>query len=260
MTNKSTKSKNGIKFGEPWMLFGVGFTAGLCAALFPRLAPMIAQSADVNIKLLHMDYLIVALVFSAIIGMVIMWFYWGTEHKPQTLFMVALGIPSLLSSSLNMNDSTKTIAQQQQVRQQLEVKLQRSSSIETLNNDDAPEKIKDEVSSLRHDLGDYLGIARAHAGSNDTDKTDFNPGIQTQTGRDAYVVVLAKAPRAQDLASPKRQYESLNIEGVKIIETERGFYLVAGKRHRTRLGALTEALDIKEKAGSNKSIKLLKVE
>src|SRR5687767_2951304 len=99
---KSTRENGKIKFGAPWMLFGVGFTAGLCAALFPRLAPMLTRGADVSIKLLHLDYIIVALVFSAMIGAVMMWFYWGTNHKPQTLFMAALGIPSLLSSSFNM--------------------------------------------------------------------------------------------------------------------------------------------------------------
>ncbi len=112
---KSKKSHGNGKLGTgPLTLFGIGFTAGLCAALFPRVAPLITRGTDVNIQLLHTDYLIVTLVFSAIIGAVTMWIYWGTHNNPQTLFMAALGIPSLLSGGFNMTDSTEVIRQQQQ--------------------------------------------------------------------------------------------------------------------------------------------------
>lgn len=247
----------------PWMLFGIGFTAGVCATLFPRLAPLITRAADINLRLLHVDYLIAALVFSAIIGVVMMWFHWGTHQKPQTLFMAALGIPSLLSSSFNMSDSTEIIRQQQQQQQRLEKSIEEFSGIEILN-EGAPAKVKGGgVSSLSRDLGpdlwDYLGVARVHAADAQPNAVNFNPRIQTQNQEGAYVVVLASAPKQEQLLGLQRTYQQREIPGLKIIKTDDTYYLVAGARHRTKAGALYEALSLKEKTGLKK-VKLLQVE
>lgn len=253
---KSTKSTGSIKFGAPWMLFGVGFTAGLCAALFPRLAPMMARGADVNIQLLHLDYIIVALLFSAMIGVVMMWFYWGTSHKPQTLFMAALGIPSLLSSSFNMTESTEVIRQQQQQQQRLEKTVQELSGIEILN-EGAPAKVEGGGMS---GLWDYLGVARAYAADGEQHTpVHFNPGIQTQGENARYMVVLADAPDQVQLAELERRYQQRNIPGLKVIKTDQGYYLVAGESHRTKAGAYTEALSLKQKTGIKK-VRLLRVQ
>jgi hypothetical protein len=62
----------------------VGFIAGLCAALCPRLFAALATSGNGEVvALFRLNYVLLSLVFAAFIGVVIMILEWEGSRPPE---------------------------------------------------------------------------------------------------------------------------------------------------------------------------------
>jgi MFS family permease len=92
----------------PILKLFIGFVAGLCAALFPRLTAALATQGS-NLIFFPLSYVVLALVFAMLIGVVVMILGWRVPAKPSDTFMMALGIPALLTGALNATLDTNML-------------------------------------------------------------------------------------------------------------------------------------------------------
>lgn len=84
---------------NPVVKFTIGCIAGLCATLFPRFIAYFGAAE--NTIVFPRDYLVLAILFSVILGIVVVIFEWNAPAKPRDTFMMALGLPALLTSAFN---------------------------------------------------------------------------------------------------------------------------------------------------------------
>lgn len=84
----------------------IGFTAGICATLLPRITAALASDGD--LVAFTPSFVALALAFSAIVGVVTMFTEWGEEAKPREVFKAALLVPSILSGMFNAADGART--------------------------------------------------------------------------------------------------------------------------------------------------------
>ena len=271
-----SNSKSTPRYSTPLVLFCIGLSAGACAALFPRLMPLLlSESADLGLMFFTTGYLIVVIVFSVLIGVVMMWSYWGTTYKPQTLFMAALGIPSLLSGSLNMssnvNQSSAALAELVKQRETLVAQVENLAGIETITVE-LPAKNTSPGpgphSGLDAPLWDYLGVAGAHAQQPDTrphtllaasDKPNYDPRVQIQIPQEKkdYRVVLASSTDKTQIEKQLKDYQKKGLTDLRVLFVRNEHYLVTN-RLQTKNDALQEALRLKRDYGVQK-INLLQV-
>ncbi|HEX9628110.1 MAG TPA: hypothetical protein VGA00_14310 [Acidiferrobacterales bacterium] len=258
------KTKPGTA-ARPPMLFCIGLSAGACAALFPRLMPaLLGPDARVNIELFSFGYLLVVVVFSVLVGLVMMWTHWGSRHTPQTLFMAALGVPSLLSGSLNMsssmNQSTEALAALTQEYDALirEVRNLSSIPVETIT---LPRSSRAPGGER---VGAWLGIAAAEAAeppatAQPAAQLNYDPRVQYQVPeqRRNYLVVLSSSPDRARIERELDRYRERGIADAGVLSFGEEHYLTAGER-ATKAQALRRAIAIKKQLGVD-GIRLLEV-
>jgi hypothetical protein len=83
--------------------FAVATFGGLCALFGPRLAPLLGPegSSDVGtLELITPSYTLAAGIFALLIGGVVLILEWPSLDSPRDTFMMALGLPALLSGTL----------------------------------------------------------------------------------------------------------------------------------------------------------------
>lgn len=240
----------------PLVLFGIGVSAGACAALFPRLMPLLfVRSDNVDVELLSIGYLGVVAVFSILVGVVMMWVYWGSKYKPQTLFMAALGVPSLLSGSLNMsngiNESTKAVAYlSQQYETDLE-SLQKLNGIseEIVNSTPKPDQRSHIDRWLPWSL---LGISTAHAADGtvanypNSAEMNFDPTVKLRVParEQNYLVAISQSHDKADIDRQFRLYTERGMPDLSILIFNGQYYLVHGEQ-RAKSQALRDAIELK---------------
>lgn len=257
------KTKPGVA-ARPPMLFCIGLSAGACAALFPRLMPaLLGQGTRVNVELFSFGYLLVVVVFSVLVGLVMMWTHWGSRHTPQTLFMAALGVPSLLSGSLNMssgmNQSAEALAALTQEYDALirEVKVLSNIPVETVSQP------RSSRAPARERVGAWLGIATAEAAepaaAQPAGPLNFDPRVQIQIPeRDrAYLVVLMSSRDRQHIERELNRYRERGIADAGVLSFQDDHYLTIGER-QTQAQALRRAIELKKQLGLD-GIRLLEV-
>ncbi len=82
--------------------FGVGALAGLTAALFPKLLPvLVGPNLDAELVWFTERFLLVSLVFAALVGAVVAVLEADNPRPARQTFQTALGIPALLAGALN---------------------------------------------------------------------------------------------------------------------------------------------------------------
>ena len=99
-----------MTISRPIYKFLIGFIAGFCAALFPRLtALLLVSDVQESLNILSTGYILVSALFATLIGAIIMIMEWNVAKEPRTTFMAALGIPALITGSINTVDTTKAL-------------------------------------------------------------------------------------------------------------------------------------------------------
>ncbi len=239
-------------------LFSIGFSAGLIAAFFPRLFTFVSvQTATMEVNFFTYDFLIASMIFGAIIGISMMWLYWGEETTSKNLYMAGLALPAVLSGAINMSSATVSgqanIAELDKQYQQLESNLQDLSGITeipTVEFDTSDGLTRIDTSSFLP----ILGIKSAHA-EESFFKTDadekFNPGIQFQTNAELrqYYIILDKSMDKELLDGRLDAYSStLLIPELHIKKSKKEYYILQ-KIPRTKSAGLMEIIRLKKHYG-----------
>src|SRR5262245_60601137 len=101
MSSGKVPAHRGSRLGT----FFVGLFAGVCAALFPRLATLIGAptggSSTLEMNAFRLPFIIASVSFALLIGFGVMIWEWNVKCSPRQIFLAALGLPALFAGALN---------------------------------------------------------------------------------------------------------------------------------------------------------------
>lgn len=240
------------------MKFGIGFVAGLCAALFPRVIAELATVSESDvITLFSFNYLVLSLVFAVLVGVVIAILEWGVESSPKNIFMSALAIPGILSGALNTSASVKGFEQAEKELRLYETTLQQDFDIPMLSPA-VLEPIGDAwpVDTNQSYVPAALFISSAQAAESGFHRvTDYGIGIRK--AGPAYVVVLDQAQSREDAEAKAAALR--NKTPVRIFRDNRDrYFITTSSGPQTKTNALIEAVRLKKEKGVQASLMQVK--
>ena len=231
-------------------LFAIGLTAGGIACTFPRLLPFLTQSgSDVSIELFTTSFIAVAGVFSAMLGVAMIWMYRGTKEHTKNLFMSALALPAVLSGGINMTTVSASAEQQlselNAQTQQLKQHLRDNNAIDSLELDSESFRTLDTSSVIPM----LFGISNAQAADPAAQQIQADAGsvqFNVKSLDKRFVLVYGTATAETDIQQQMASLKEKNITNIKMIESNGQFYIL-DKDQQTETDALINAIEIKKK-------------
>lgn len=228
----------------PRLLFAVGLTAGVIAAIFPRLMTFLAiPASDLTGVLFSMEVWLASGLFALLIGVAMIWLYRGTTQHTRNLFMAALALPAVLSGGVNMTDAVAkgltdvrkvSRAKVEQVENFVDYAAA-ASDIRVLNPGNPVNLRRIEPLSEIWMLN-LIGIETANAAE--------APGTDRR-----YVVVVASAPTRSEILDKLNKYKNqVGLNDLRVFNTKDTYYLVNG-RPKTKADAVLDALKIRSDVG-----------
>jgi len=134
--NKQADSRKpeGTQIIKPWLKFMVGFFAGLCAAFVPRISAQLNAFDEENMVMFSSSYLVLSISCAAIIGAVVVIMEWGVKREPKATFMMALGLPALISGGLNSASNVSSMQDIANENTKLQTALKQTTDIEEMES------------------------------------------------------------------------------------------------------------------------------
>lgn len=132
------------------LLFLIGFTAGICSTMLPRIVAALSTSGQV----MPFSGSIVALsfAFSTIVGVVVAIIEWNENKSPRDVFFAALGVPALLAGLFNTADGVRLAVDAQKREKAVVEDIQRATNVPTVTPDQAPAHMIGPTGALDPDL------------------------------------------------------------------------------------------------------------
>lgn len=240
------------QFNRP-TLFSIGFSAGLIAAFFPRLFTFVSvQTATMEVDFFTSDFMIASVLFGVIVGISMMWLYWGENTTSKSLYMAGLALPAVLSGAINMSSATvsgqENIAELDKQYKNLESSLQDLSGvtqIPTIEFDD-----EDELTSIDSKILPLLGINNAYAEKDSFTQVtndNFNPGLKfnASSKQRSYYVILDTLTNKELTEARLEAYSTiLFIPNLHIKKSKNNYYIIQ-KIPRTKSAGLIEVIRFK---------------
>ncbi len=213
--------------------------------MFPRVtALLLVSDVQESLQVLSLGYVLVSVLFATLIGAIIMIMEWNLAKEPRTTFMAALGIPALITGSVNTIDTTKALEQQMAENQAMVHQVEKLHDINVIRSGDIqPLSL---LERAPHSDPLWLTIIPVAHAADDAFTTQpryrLNPSIQAAPSR--YVVVLDKSNSKE--AAIARAAELSQRIPAQAIMSEQGFLIIKRGSPVDRSEALLEALRIRE--------------
>lgn len=249
-TKTANQAPSGRTVEKPVIKFIIGFVAGWCAACFPRLSALMAGSEGADgLSLFTVEYVILSLVFSVVIGFVVMIMEWHVAREPKATFMMAIGIPALLTGSFNATNGAQTVNDQQATISQLTQELKTTAGISISDDALGSFEVLDIGGSDVQGSADYLqwlGIKSAHAENQpvaDQKGIGFNPGYKVM--EPLYYISLGNAPNKEMALSMVKQLRT-QVNTARAVKTNSGFTILSQLKPMPKSEAVIEAAKLKK--------------
>lgn len=236
-----------LKISHPTSKFIIGFIAGACAALFPRLTAQLLSSTG-GLEYFSMGYMVCSAIFATLIGAIVTIMEWNLPKEPRATFMAALGIPAIITGSFNTIDSSraleKTVTQNEALVRELkhnnDVNLLQPRSVAPLSLLTTPTP----AAPLSNVL-DFI-VMPAHANDNAAVQSwrrdNASPSLYQSQAR--YVVVLDESLTREDAVA--RAAEISKTIPAQAIISDRRFLIIKRTAPTEQANALLDALKIRE--------------
>ncbi len=245
METNRNQTPEKYQIARPEAKFFLGFFAGICSAIFPRLIValnMSGISSDImiaDIVVFDLSYIICGLIFSIIVGIVVMILEWNVFNEPGKTFMMALSIPALLAGSFNTNSAIDLYKDQASL--QILEDMQRENPIPIIH---APAKkiiplaeADDKRPTKKSHVFSLPGTTKAYAA--DSYENSYKL-LAFKVREQHYVIVLNRAPDRQGAIQRARQL-STAIQEAKAVQVANQYYVVLGDIRLPRSEALQRA-------------------
>lgn len=223
MANLNGTSTNIPRIGNPAAKFLIGFFAGLCSTFLPRLIIVLNMAGD-NSDIIVFDsaYVLCAVAFSLIVGLVVMILEWKVYIAPGKTFMTALSIPALLAGTFNTNSALNL---SEELSRELDNQIQQESTI-PINPVPHQFKLLSEQDSFepKNSLAGFLGLSvkEAYAGDSNTACGDF---LAFKMRSQLYMIVLDRR-QTEDEARARAQQLRTTFPRAQVVQVGPNEYLV----------------------------------
>jgi len=225
MKGENEKSRKGLQIGRPEAKFMIGFFAGLCSTIFPRLIVLMNISDKMNNLVVYDQvYIICSLIFSVIVGVVVMILEWRVLNEPGKTFIMALSVPALITGAVNTNNAIQ-LYKDQAASYSIEKQIQQKNPIPI---NEAPITLK-KLSGLDYGVPKTESFAITFFGVRDANAADSftSPGrlLAFKVRETLYAIVLMRVSDRQqaiDRATELREY----IPNAEPVEMGPGQYLI----------------------------------
>ena len=260
----ASRSASSQKVSKPVIKFLIGFTAGLCAAFFPRLTASLAvANGEANIILFDANYITLSVVFALLVGLIVMILEWRVPREPRATFMMAIGVPALITGSLNTTSGIDTVSSQAKDNQALVEQIQKLANIQTLpaggiitplslNNEGT-----DRVSKAQHMLAwvEVLGINEAQASTG----SDQVPGVVSVgiTVDEPLFYIVLEVVASKDEAMQKAKELQASMPTVVAVQSGSRYLILYNRKPMKQSEAVL--VTIKLRKGSHLNPKLMPV-
>ena len=246
MVEERKRSKKGLKIERPGGKFLIGFFAGLCSAIFPRLLVLMNVSDKLdNIVVYDQVYIISSLIFSVLVGVVVMILEWRVLNEPGKTFIMALSVPALITGAVNTNNAIQ-LYKDQSTSYSIEAKIQKDNPI-PINETPLPFK---KLSSLDNGMPktesfafNFFGVREAKAADSFTRPERMLAFKVVET---LYAIVLQRVSDRQQAINRANELRA-HIPNAEPVEIGPGQYLVIlGGVALPRTDALLKANELRQ--------------
>jgi hypothetical protein len=232
----------------PGVKFAIGSIASLCAVLVPRLLAALTVRDQADVIFISRDFAGLAVLFSALVGLVVAILEWRVPRAPRDTFMTTLGIPAILAGALSANQNTQALQQAAKTQGDLVNVLSGQAGI-SIEPAKAPGTAPgSQQGRLTDVLIPPLYAAGLQANSVTTAPTQFAISVN----QPRYFIVLDRArtqQEAQARASQLAQRLSASAPGRPLaLQVQRyadEFLVVVGGGARAKSDAVIEAVRVK---------------
>jgi hypothetical protein len=251
MPDNSTNIRQTRQVAKPVIKFLIGFIAGLCAAFLPRITAALAVAGNEDgVLLFGSSYIGLALFFSLLVGVIVMILEWGVPREPRATFMMAIGVPALITGSLNTSSGVDTANKQAQQNQQLTQQLQDFANIPTLPSRSIQPLSSNEGFDVvkQQDLAwlDMVGIDAAYA---QVPVGQRQPTTVAQAGitikEPVYYIVLDETASKQQ-AKERAQQLQTDVPGAVAVQSGGQYLILYSGQPMKRTEAVLVTLKLKK--------------
>ncbi len=248
---------NGHPSGQ-LLKFFIGFFAGLCATIVPKMVTALATSdPGGNMVLFSNDYLIISVSLSIIIGLGIMLVKWNEKCVPNLIFMSALGLPAVISGSFNMSAGLQTLDRKQFEIDKLNTTLSEEQGISSFSADQLQIVPLNPLDPVKQSLFEpeswtsrlsIIGTAQAQQ-SQPQKLREFNPGQVVR--EDQYFIVINKGANLVKIKSALKRIQA-KVPTAAIVKGAREYYILDSLQPQSQTAATLKAVQLKKKLPASK--------
>ena len=222
---------------KPISNFFIGFIGGLCAAFFPRLTAALAAQSD-NLTFFPLPYVILGLVFAMLIGVIVAILQARDNAKPPIdTFMMALGIPAMLTGALNANLNSNALQKSanrenqaaQVVREQAQIRVLTPTPVKPIKGQTNLQLERDRFFLALWEVRPVY----AQAGTSSGGLSGSGLGVQAQLGvgvKPRYLVVIDMAHTREE-ALQKAQTLRPQLPQVDVVQAGNDFLWFRAEVH-----------------------------
>src|SRR5262249_40334964 len=127
--DRVTAKPKGALVSAPSLKLAIGFTASICAVLFPRLLAALTVPDSAKITFVSREYFVLSLLLSALVGVVVMILEWRVPRAPRDTFLMTLGLPAILAGALSANQNTAALQDATKEKDALAAALAKQTNI-----------------------------------------------------------------------------------------------------------------------------------
>lgn len=221
--------------------FCIALFASVCAVFLPKLVVYLKHEGGDSLDILNLDYIVAGGLFALLVAGVILIFGWKKPDTPRNVFMTALGIPALLSGTLNAIGSADNLKLQADQQRLL---LRSVANIANVQISSTPITLPESTPAADKQsfLFDIVSSAvAAEVPANALAQSKFG----TQVIQQQYVVVIDQLP-TRALADARAQMIRPKFPNAAVVPAGGTFYVTTSARALSQVDALSDASRVQQ--------------
>ena len=235
------KGQGSAQVTAPVLKFTIGTIASLCAVLLPRMLAALSLGGNRDLGFVDQTYIEVAVGFSVLVGLAVMFLEWKIPRKPRDTFMATLGIPAILAGAVSGNQNA----------QQLQQQMQRENNLTKLASEKSDIPIESTSPDHQSRENSVALIPPVYAETRlPAQQVTRQPPLAIQIRQPRYFIVLDRSPNQQEAQAKmsvlSQRLKSANQPLSLQVQKQRNEFLVVAGGPRVRADALLEAVRLKD--------------
>lgn len=242
-----------IEVSSPIAKFFIGMLAGCAAIAIPRLSSLLISADEINDDYFPAAYIAGVIVFSVLIGLLVMIMEFKIPKPPKETLFAALAVPGLIAGSLNTAVETGDANRMQLKASKLSSQILEENGIGTKTVKSIKIIPIDVLNSGEGNstLGkSFQFISSANAGETVAqliEQTD-SFGLSVQREVPKFAISIGSFSSLEKATKEVRKIRNKNLPAI-LIKTHKGYEILPNNKMLTKTDATIEAIKLMNKIG-----------